>query len=128
MARIKVTKYKGCSNKDIAKAILSLSNNIIKACGGDETLVRLVLSIAVAAWNISLYPEKENDYSQKVMEKIPESLPLEYKELLKTFFLKFIDEKQKRFPGFKKGITSYKLKFENSMPQLVVHALPVKPE
>lgn len=127
MGKIKVVKFKGCSNIQISKALLELSSGIIDSCGNDELLKKTIISLAVEAWNLSLYEDCDENYLNKIQAKLPNTLPADYSSILKRFLLKMIKEKQIKYPEYLKGITSFSLKFENGKSLLTVNALPVKP-
>jgi hypothetical protein len=127
MAKIKVRKYQGSTNFEIADAILDMSENILKACGSDPKLKELVISLAVSGWNISLYEPAQNNYEDEVEKNLPKNISKEYFAVFKNFLLKFIEEKRKNYPGLLKGITSHTVSFDNGQTKLTVHTLPVKP-
>jgi hypothetical protein len=127
MSKAKIVKYKGCSNIDIAKALSELSSNLIKSCKNNDELVRLVISLSVTGWNMSLYQDSDENYLQKIEKKLPNELSEEYRLVFKKFLLKIIREKQEKYPDYLKGITSYNLKNNNGRLTFSVKALPVKP-
>lgn len=127
MAKIKVRKYQGCSNIDISKAILNLSENLLNSCGNNKELMELVISLAITGWNLSLYSSEGKDYSKAINKKLPKGLSQEYNNIFKNFISGFIKEKQEKYPGLLKGVTSHKFKIGEKGPELVVHALPINP-
>lgn len=127
MGKIKVTKYQGCSNIDIADALLNLSSSALLSCKEDKTLKELIISLAVIGWNISLYKDSDENYAKKIKNKMPDGFSDEYKKIFENFLMKLIKEKQDKYPELLKGITSHKIKIEDDKIDLVVHALPVKP-
>ena len=127
MSKIKITKYQGCSNLDVAAAIIELSSGLLKMSKGDNKLKELVIKLAITGWNISLYKAEDNDYSKKVKEKLPKGFSEEQNKIFENFLLNLIREKQEKYPDLLKGITSHKLNFQDEEIDLVVHALPVNP-
>jgi hypothetical protein len=127
MSKTKVVKYKGCSNIEIAKALSDLSSGLIKACGKNDELVRLVMSLSVAGWNLSLFEDSDENYLKKIEKKLPDHLSEEYRLVFKNFLLKLIKEKREKYPDYLKGITSFNLKNNQGRLTFSVKALPVKP-
>jgi len=127
MAKIKVRKYQGSTNFEIADAILDMSKNLLNACGSDPKLKELVISLAVSGWNISLYEPAQNNYEAEVDKNLPKNVSEEYFAVFKNFLLTFIKEKRTNYPGLLKGITSHTVSFEDDKTKLTVHTLPVKP-
>lgn len=127
MSKTKVVKYKGCSNIEIAKALSDLSSDLIKACGKNDELVRLVMSLSVAGWNLSLFEDSDENYLKKIEKKLPAHLNEEHRLVFKNFLLKLIKEKREKYPDYLKGITSFNLKNNQGRLTFSVKALPVKP-
>ncbi|MDY0360248.1 MAG: hypothetical protein RBR08_02230 [Desulforegulaceae bacterium] len=127
MSRIKVVKFKGCSNIQISKALIELSSELISSCGEDEILKKNIISLAIQGWNLSLYQDSDENYLKKIQSKLPKNLPENYCNIIKSFLLKLIRQKQKEYPDYFKGITSFNVKFEKGETLLTVNALPVKP-
>lgn len=125
MAKIKVKQYQGCSNIDIANAILDLSNNFLNSCNSDEKLKDLVITLGITAWNISISENK--DYDKTIDTKLPKGFSKEYNLIFKNFMVQFIEGKKEKYPNLLKGITSHKFSSKNGKDELIVHALPVKP-
>ncbi|MCB9482200.1 MAG: hypothetical protein H6680_10340 [Desulfobacteraceae bacterium] len=127
MSITKVLKYKGCSNIEIAKALSDLSKNLLSSCKKDSKLIELIMSLSVAAWNLSLFEDSDENYLQKIEKKLPQDLNDEYKLIFKTFLLNLIREKQNKYPDYLKGITSFNLNNKDGKLTFSVKALPVKP-
>lgn len=128
MSKIKITKYQGCSNIDVANAVIDLSSNLIKMAGENTKLLEMIITLAITGWNISLFKAENNDYSKQVKKKLPKGFSDEYNEIFENFLINLIREKQEKYPDHIKGITSHKLKLDNGNIDLVVHALPIDPK
>jgi hypothetical protein len=79
---------------------------------GSDTLEghRKLLNLAVAAWNIALFPEDEQaQYIEELIEKGFKKLNAEDKKLTRSLIQSMIDRKNSHFPGIKRAILSFEL-------------------
>lgn len=128
MSNISVKKISSCTNADVANAVLSLAVPLFAACGDDESMKRNLISMAITAWNLSLFDAtEEDDYKKKVEARLSEDLADNKKQIFTKFVLQIITTKQEKYPSMLKGIKSWELSFESGSPSLTVDALPVKP-
>jgi len=126
MKKIKVKKFKGCSDQDISDAILNLSNNMLTKTN-DSKLKELLISLAIESWNISLFEAQGNDYKNEIKKRIPSSFSEEYKKVLTSFMLDFIKVKQETYKDIMKGIVSHTISYKDKKLELYLKTLPVKP-
>lgn len=124
----KVVQFKSCSNTDIASAILTLADPLIKACNNNEEMQKSIISLAVHGWNLSLFNETEDQYVEKISKKVSKDLSDEQKAVFVTFILQVIKTKQSEFGGMMKGVTEHTVSFKDSSPTLTVETLPVNPK
>ncbi|VVS94355.1 hypothetical protein [Desulfoluna spongiiphila] len=128
MSTLTVKSFAACTNADVANAVLSLAAPLCAACGDDDAMKRLLVSLAVTGWNLSLFESREDDgYKAQVAERLPAHLPGEKKEVFTQFVLGLISSKQETYPAMMKGIKSWDLRTDNGELSLTVEALPVKP-
>lgn len=124
----KIVQFKSCNNNDIANSVLSLSEPLLMACGDDQELKEIIISLAVTGWNLSLFQDTEENYLKKIDEKIPEAFNGEKRKVFSAFILQIIQKKQAEFGGMKKGITKHSVTFDNKAVSLKVETLPVNPK
>lgn len=124
----KIVQFKSCSNTDIANAILTLAEPLIVACKNNEEMQKSIISLAVHGWNLSLFNETEDQYIEKISEKVSKSLSDEQKAVFVTFILQIIKTKQSDFTGMMKGITEHTISFKDGSPSLTVETLPLNPK
>ncbi len=121
-------KNTACTNTDVARAILTLATPLFAACNDDEGMKRNLVSLAITAWNISLYEAtEEKEYKKKVEERLSVGLADHKKKIFTQFVLQIIDTKQKQYPSMLKGITNWDFFIKEGAPVLTVEALPIKP-
>ncbi len=63
----KVVQFKSCSNNDIRNAITELAAPLFSACGDDNEMIKLIFSLAIEGWNLSLYNESDDSYLDKII-------------------------------------------------------------
>lgn len=122
-----VQKIELSSDKDISEAVIKLASPFISACGDDDEMKNHIVSLAVTGWNLSLYPEKDGNYSEKIRKNIASDIQEEKKPVLISFVEQIIKQKQAEYPDIKKGITSFNISFSNEGLKLELRALPIKP-
>jgi len=128
MSTISVKTFSSCTNADVADAILTLTVPLFAACGDDESMKRNLISMAVTAWNLSLFDAKgADDYKKKVEERLSADLADNKKRIFTQFVLQIITTKQQKYPSMLKGIKSWEFSFNEGSPSLTVDTLPVKP-
>ena len=128
MSSINVKTFSSCTNTDVANAILTLAVPLFAACGDDEGMKRNLVSLAVTAWNLSLFDAKgADDYKKKVEERLSADLAENKKRIFTQFVLQIITTKQQKYPSMLKGIKSWEFSFKDGSPSLTVDTQPVKP-
>ena len=128
MSTLSVKKISACTNADVASAILTLAVPLFAACNDDEGMKRNLVSLAVTAWNISLYDAEGADgYKKKVEERLSKDLADHKKKIFTQFVLQIIATKKERYPSLMKGIKDWDFSLKDGAPMLTVETLPVKP-
>ncbi|WP_300672931.1 hypothetical protein [Desulfoluna sp.] len=128
MSTLSVKQFSACTNADVADALLSLASPLLAACGEDDAMKKLLVSLAVTGWNLSLFESPgEDGYRQKIEPRLPAELQGDKKEVFTRFILELIAAKQATYPAMLKGIKSWDLQLKGETLTLTVDALPVKP-
>ncbi len=123
----KIIQFKSCNNEDIASAVLSLAEPLLVACDDDKEMKKIIISLAVNGWNLSLFRETEIQYQEKINKKIQDSLSEDKRKVFGDFVLQIIKNKQAEFGEMMKGITEHSISFNDNVPLLEVKTLPVNP-
>lgn len=128
MSTLSVKTFAACTNADVADAVLTLAAPLFAACGDDAAMKRLLVSLAVTGWNLSLFaaPPQEG-YRAQVEKRLPAELSEEKKEVFTRFVLQLIAAKQESYPAMLKGIQTWDFDPEGENDRLTVTTLPVKP-
>ena len=124
----KVVQFESCSNTDVAGAVLKLAMPLFSACGNDNEMKKVVFSLAIEGWNLSLFRESDESYLTKIQKKIPANISEDNRNIFTGFVLQIIKKKQEDFGGMKKGITDYTIQFDDGSPTATVKTLPVNPK
>lgn len=124
----KIVQFKSCTEKEIADAILQLSKPLMAACGDNQELKKMIIPLTVTGWNLSLFPEEDGDFTEKIEKRLPENLSEANRKVFIAFVNQIIIRKQALFPDMKKGVISHEISFENGETVLKVKTLPVKPQ
>ena len=112
----------------ISEAILHLSESLLFRYR-EHRLVNSIISLTVIAWNISLFPEKDQANIQTMfLDALPKNITGEdIGELLKNMDI-LIERKKKDYPNIKELIIKHYLSFEGDKLTLSVDTINIPKE
>jgi len=110
----------------ISEAILVLSESLRKQYG-ESHRVQVIISITAIAWNISLYPEEEQEHVRKILtdnlQKANESTDT---EVLLNCIDTLIEQKKTLYPHVNEYIVNYDLSFSGTQVSLSIRSSPIE--
>lgn len=123
---LSVTTEKAIPSKiKISEAILILSENLRKQYGGSHR-VQAILSITIIAWNISLFPEEEQENVRKMLtDSFQKAIEGEDTVVLLNCVDTLIERKKVLFPNVNEYIVNYDLSFSGDEIRLAVESSPI---
>jgi len=109
----------------ISEAILNISAPL-RAQYRDPHRMEAIISIAVMAWNISLFPEEEQAHVQgMLLESLPKHLGGEDVAVLLSAIDTLMARKNLLYPNVREYILTHTLSLSNNMITLTVGTAPV---
>ena len=112
----------------ISEAIIKLSESLRKKYNSINK-TKVIISITIMAWNISLFPDEEKEtVRQMLIKSLPEEISEEGSDILLNSIDNLIREKKKLYPHVREYILTYDLSFRRGDMTLSVESAPVGKE
>ena len=109
----------------ISEAILNISESL-RARFKAETRVQTIISLTIMAWNISLFPPKEQEgMRKKILEKLKLQIDRLDNDVLSETLDMLINRKNTLYPDIKESILEYDVKITSDNLTLSVKTAPV---
>lgn len=114
----------------MSSVILKLADPLLKKFWGNENQVRLIISMTVTLWNLSMMPEdRQEDLRNEMIEGlVPKGSDAEDVASIVHVIDLILERKRKFFPDIHKVIIKHKLTIDGDNINLDVMSAPVKPQ
>lgn len=111
----------------MSAVILDLVAPPLKKYWGNENRVRGLISLAVAAWNMSfLSNEEQMAFQEKwIIEAFPKDSDAKDVAMMLSFFGELQKRQRKLFPGIRSFIMAHDLEIDNNNIHLHVSSVPI---
>lgn len=113
----------------MSEVILKLAEPYIKKYWNNDKRIYVIISLAIMAWNISLFPEKESEnYYDKLIDLLPQEISGEQVATFMQCLDTLIDRKKKYFSDIKKVIMHNEASVFNGNITLNIKSAPIVPK
>ena len=113
----------------MSTVILKIADPLLKKFWGNKNQVRLIISMTVTLWNLSMMPEnRQEDLRNKMIEGlVPKGSDAEDVASIVHVIDLILERKRKYFPDIHKVIIEHRVTIDGDNINLDVGSAPVKP-